>query len=62
VIKSTKTTKKSYVVLKLCVIFMTHSISILIGCTYCWRRQRLLMTTQDIKWLKFYQSQQLLLY
>jgi len=28
---------------------MTHLIGILIGFTYCWRRQRLLMTTQVIK-------------
>jgi len=33
VIKSTKTSKKLYAVVKLCVIFMTHLISILIGFT-----------------------------
>jgi len=34
VTKSTKTSERPYAVLKLCVIFMTHLISILIGFTY----------------------------
>jgi len=46
VIKSKELSKKSYTVLKLSVICMTHSIGVLIGFTYYERRQRVLMTTQ----------------
>jgi len=41
-----KSSKKSYAVLKLCVSFTTHSISILGFHKYLYRRQRVFMTTQ----------------
>jgi len=52
VIKLKKSNKKSYAVLKLSVICMTHLIGILIGFAYYYRRQRRLMTTQLIKAIK----------
>ena len=46
-----KSTQKSYAVLKLSVIYMTHIIGILINCTYYWRHW-LVMTTQVMKAIK----------
>jgi len=47
-----KIKQKSYAVLKLAVICMTHSVGILISFTYYKRRQKLLMTTQVMKGIK----------
>jgi len=43
--KLKKSSKKSYAVLKLSVICVTHSIGVLISFTHYQRRQRLFMTT-----------------